>query len=637
MAKGFTRGQTQVIYRFLPGAVFEHDEYGVCRVTSVSFRETNVNTNALFDALTDALSQWQNDQFRADFPDPRDDRQRRHYVVGSPSEVRFEPYPRLLTCRNCSRVFQFRDLRQRRHLRPGYCPECGGALIQLRYIQAHNCGRLEELYFPQRGCPRHGVQQIRFYDPGRVRLARWVCGICSGEIQRLRMTPCSCAYSAVATTSDWERRMKVFAATDPALYMPHVTTFINFREEEERSLRTLPDAYALLLARTWGICTESVPGLLQARKQWYEHRVDNQQDEDPSEAIAEALANIDPDHPAVRRWREVQEQQAHPPGEEAITRVNLLLGNRAPGRDDPPPRQLVEHIALHDTLRLTDIATVAEWMRNRGDEPGAAQIEKAGDMAHNAMGIRRTVVANDFPISLCAVGYTRVSRNPSQSVFTPFASDERGRIPLYVIPAETEGIALQLDPVWAARWLVRNEFVQGPEPVDLETAWAWIFRHLPGLWQSRWQPDYASAPVVALRMLLHTMSHVFLRRIEWSGFSPASVGEHLMPGTLSSVLYANRYAESKIGGLTTLFEQRLGAWMWDALQSGRECVYDPLCSDEGGSCAGCLHREYNCPKFNSELSRATLYGGPTHQTGALDGTVFQHGYWEAVREATPVF
>ena len=50
MARAFTRGQTQVIYRFLPGAVFEHDDYGVCRVTSVNLRETNVNTNALFDA-----------------------------------------------------------------------------------------------------------------------------------------------------------------------------------------------------------------------------------------------------------------------------------------------------------------------------------------------------------------------------------------------------------------------------------------------------------------------------------------------------------------------------------------------------------------------------------------------------------
>ena len=637
MAKGFTRGQTQVIYRFLPGAVFEHDEYGVCRITSVNLRETNVNTNALFDALIDALAQWTNEQFRADFPDPRDDRQRRHYVVGSPSEVRFEPYPRLLTCRTCHRVFRFVDLLRHRSLSPGYCPECRGALIQLRYVQAHNCGRLEELYFPQKGCPRHGLQQIRFYDPGRVRLARWVCGICSGEIQRLRMTPCSCAYSAVATTSDWERRMKVFAATDPALYMPHVTTFINFREEEERSLRTLPDAYALLLARAWGICREPVPSLLQARKQWYDRQVDSHQSEDPAKAIAEALEEIDPDHPAVKKWKEAQEQQVHPPGEESIARINQLLGNRAPSGDDVPPRHLVEHIALHDTLRLTDVSTVAKWMRNRGDEPSATQIEKSIVMAHDALGIGRVVVANDFPISLCAVGYTRVSRNPTQSVFTPFAADERGRIPLYVIPTETEGIALQLDPVWVARWLVQNEFLRGPIPTDPEMAWAWIYRHLPGLWQSRWSPDYGSAAVVALRMLLHTMSHVFLRRIEWSGFNPASVGEYLIPGTLSSVLYANRYAESKIGGLTTLFEQRLGAWLWDALQSGRECVYDPLCNDEGGSCVGCLHREYNCPGFNNELSRATLYGGPTPQAGALNGTACRHGYWEAARMSAPVF
>jgi hypothetical protein len=50
---------------------------------------------------------------------------------------------------------------------------------------------------------------------------------------------------------------------------------------------------------------------------------------------------------------------------------------------------------------------------------------------------------------------------------------------------------------------------------------------------------------------------------------------------LSCVLYANRYAETKIGGLTALFEQRLGLWLESSVQSTRECVYDPFCTDEG--------------------------------------------------------
>jgi hypothetical protein len=132
------------------------------------------------------------------------------------------------------------------------------------------------------------------------------------------------------------------------------------------------------------------------------------------------------------------------------------------------------------------------------------------------------------------------------------------------------------------------------------------------------------------------MSHVFLRRIEWSGFAPSSVGEYLIPGTLSFILYANRYAETKIGGLTTLFEQRLNTWLWDAVQSGHECVYDPICSDDGGSCAGCTHREHNCVSFNRELSRATVFGGPTPQLSALEGMSIREAYWQHAWKAAPL-
>jgi hypothetical protein len=140
---------------------------------------------------------------------------------------------------------------------------------------------------------------------------------------------------------------------------------------------------------------------------------------------------------------------------------------------------------------------------------------------------------------------------------------------------------------------------------------------------------------VAVRTLLHTMSHVFLRRIEWSGFSPSSVGEYLIPGSLSFLLYANRYAETKIGGLTTLFEQRLNTWLWDAVQAGYECVYDPICADDGGSCAGCTYREHNCIMFNRELSRSALYGGPTPQQSELSGRLLTQGFWRDAWNAAP--
>ena len=101
-----------------------------------------------------------------------------------------------------------------------------------------------------------------------------------------------------------------------------------------------------------------------------------------------------------------------------------------------------------------------------------------------------------------------------------------------------------------------------------------------------------------------------------------------MPETLSFILYASRYAESKIGGLTTLFEQRLPFWLTESAQAGRNCVYDPLCTEDGGSCAGCLHREHNCSLFNRQLSRAVLFGGPLPSADGEPALQVAKGFWK---------
>jgi hypothetical protein len=624
----FTRGQTQVLYRFLPGAIFEHEQYGFCRVTAVDMRESNVNAMALFDGLTDLLQKWQDLEMRPGFPDPRDERNRRSYTVGVPHSVQFEPYPTLLECRGCGRVYRLSDLKRARGASPGRCLQCNQPLNQLRYVQAHNCGRLEELYYPL--CPKHGSSYITFLDTGRVRSARWRCGACGGaELGRLRMTPCNCAYSRRAAEdrrSASERYLNMLVTTDRALYMPHIFPFINFEPKKQEFVATEDqELVPIVLARTWGILDTPVDRVLKERLKYSAGGTEGATKDNTSAEMAAALERIDPNHPLVKRWRELNSEGRTPPGEAAAAKVRSLLGELPPGSF--VPRQLLEHTAILDTLKNTTVDTAAGWNRERGDTSGAEALTKAARDADRRLGIARFLLVEEFPIALCGAGYTRMSRDPARSVLVPFSTATGdGRIPLYVVTAETEGIYFQLDPLRVATWLTENGFVAGAPPKTLEQAWAWIWRLIPGLRQNRWDHNFAEAPAVAARTLLHTISHALLRHVEWSGFSSDSIGEYLVPSALACVLYANRYAETKIGGLATLFEQQLGIWLEDAVQSARQCTYDPFCSDEGGSCVGCLHREYNCPSFNSELSRAVLYGGPLPQTDHAIATV-RRGFW----------
>ncbi|WP_411878569.1 hypothetical protein [Polaromonas sp. YR568] len=382
-----------------------------------------------------------------------------------------------------------------------------------------------------------------------------------------------------------------------------------------------------MLARTWGLLNETVGNTLRERD-----NIGKGAENTFMAEMVEALRATDPNNALVRKY---DADKSRPSGQEALDKVASLLARSAVSLSAAPRRWLIEHTTLLDKTNISTTTDVAEMLRRRGDDAGAVDIEEAMRKARDLMGISDVRVVNDFPLALCAFGYTRTSRDPSRTVVTPFPIDERGKIPIFALSSETEALWFQLDPVRVVRWLIENGLSSGAVPATSEAASAWLYGQVPGLRDAPHEPGYNGQAAVAVRTLLHTMSHVFLRRIEWSGFSPSSVGEYLIPGSLSFILYANRYAETKIGGLTTLFEQRLNTWLWDAVQAGHECVYDPICGDDGGSCAGCTHREHNCIHFNRELSRATVYGGPTPEQGVLDGLPIRYGYWNAAWQAAP--
>ncbi len=627
--KAFTRGQTQILYRYLPGAIFDHDDYGLCRVDEITTTDPGkINRRALFDALYETLHQWDLKGFCPGFPDPRQEGQRRRFKIGQPDIVHFSPFPRVLQCRKCRHVAKYDDLRKRTSTVPGRCPRpnCGGRLSQLRYVEIHNCGRIEEMHVPERGCPVHGKIHLRFFDPGRAQKARWVCGECGREIQKARMTPCNCDYSGVVkklNRPQYEQFLRLYPTGEPGVYMPQVLAFINFSEEDERRLIDLEDGHVLMLARLWGLLTTNVISTAHERQKWMPSGATL----DPAlAAIVESLRQFDPDNPALQQYEAVR---SNPPGQEAIDAVLERLADTEI-LTLPPSRRLIEHIALQDSTNHTDVAGVVNRLRARGAEVQAAEFDHACTTALQELGLRSVKAINDFPIAMAAVGYTRVTGSPNSSILSPFSPDADGKTPLFVLPAETEGLWVQLDPIRVTRWLLENDLLSGPMPSTPFDAWAHLYQHILGRsFQYELIPHSAAQ---ALVFLIHTLSHVLLQRIEWSGFSPSSVGEYLFPETLSFVLYANRFAETKIGGLTTLFEQRLPLWLRDAAQTGCDCMYDPLCGEEGGSCAGCLHREHNCSLFNHQLSRAVLYGGYLPIDEGLEQDRIRHGYWRMAQE-----
>lgn len=610
----FTRSQTQIMYGYLPGALFEHDRYSICMVTDIVCDPADdINASALFEAIYDVLRSWP-DSVPHRYPDPR--REQDQYSVGVPREIRFMPYPTVLECQRCGHIETLERLQRLSGLPPRCTrPGCDGSFRQLPYVQIHNCGRIEALYV--RSCSRHGRADLTFMDTGRVATSAWRCRTCgNAAIGRLRMTPCGCEWSQKATK--WHQRaMRVVRTNDSSVFYSQTQTFVNLKEDKLRLLRNDRFATGLLLARIWSLLSDSTITVAEQRKRIESEGPRNDR-VDP--LIQQMIDQLGPENPAVREYLAAQAQREHMPGQEEIDQVAEKLHQEIV--EAPPSRRLVEHVAVLDTLKSWTIDDVINMAKERGDAIGSLSLVEARNLAES-LGFTDIRCLFDFPMALCAVGYTRGANDPERATLRPFqVASTEGRTPVYVLAAETEGVMFQLDPVRVATWLHSNGVVSETSPSNTVDGWAWIRRNVPALSAERWQDTWNERAAKITRTLLHTISHLLLRHIEWSGFDPESVGEYLLPETLSVILYTNRYTGFTIGGLVTLFEQRLLNWLETAHTEGATCLYDPFCTDEGGSCVGCLHRRYNCQLFNEDLSRIVLYGGIT-----ADGWEIQRGYW----------
>lgn len=612
--KVFTRSQTQVLYNYLPGALFEHDRFGVCRVTDVICEPVNsVNRAALLTAVYEVLQSWRSPDgfFPPGYPDPRTEPDA--FTAGVPREIRFEPFPTVLACQRCGHIATLEALS--RQSGPACCPRpgCGGSFRPVPLVQIHNCGRIEPINL--RECKKHGRADLTLHLSGRIATSTWRCRACGeATIGSMRMIPCDCTWSLQATRP-YERFLRNVRTNDAGVYHVQTRSFVNLEESILKRLRQDEAAGGLLLARAWGILTEPVLPVVERRAAIQAQQA---QDSGIDPVLQQLFAEVGEKHPLVKAYRA---QKKVLPGQQAIEEVTGYLDRYA--AQASPSRRLVEHVAIQDTVTGWGLADIERQAADRGDETTRLAIQEAGHFARR-LGLAQIRALFNFPMALGAIGYTRGSGYPGRATLRPFTvPDAEGRAPVYVLAAETEAILFQLDPVRVVAWLIRNRLVAAPPPAaSAIAAWAWLRRHVPGLNAERWQSEWDEPAGQRVRTLLHTLSHLLMRHIEWSGFSPESIGEYLLPETLTLVLYTNRYTGFTVGGLITLFEQRLLDWLSTVYTEGATCLYDPFCLDEGGSCAGCLHRRFNCETFNRDLSRAALYGGV-----GPDGVPIETGYW----------
>lgn len=622
----FQRSRTQILYRYVPGAIFEHDTYGICRVTDVAITAPDsINVDGVKRALSDYLTFWRGYGNEA-FPDPYNEWH--EYKVGIPDRVSFEPFPTIVECSKCGHISDLSDLAQLPWETKIACTHCKeGKYRQLAYASIHNCGKLSPV--PTPSCPTHGKQHMIFIDTGRFVTARWQCKICTWNTGMPRYR-CQCAYSRKVVESggdEFRLNMQYVRTNDTSVLYSHVLPIVNLSDEAQSKLRQDPRPTYLLLARQWGLIDKKIFEVVNERSAASVKSEKN----DKASQLVEELLKADPANEKLRELAQIHKSADQFPEDEKLDRVARDI----PGQATVQPSQaLLEHVAILDSLEVIDPNEARTSIGSRADRVGLHDFNQGIDFARESLGFENIWCITDFPIALIGIGYTRGSKTPGDAMLSPFRPNrsDAGKVPIYAVTSNTEAIMFQLNPHRLARWLISNEMIDKQIPSIGYESWVWCRKNLDQLTNFRGivnAPDNLRLPEKATLCVLHTISHLLMKHIEWSGFDPESVGEYILPETLSVIIHSNNYSSFTIGGMVTLFEQRLNGWLQDSYHGAFNCVYNPICEDEGASCSGCLHRQYNCEGFNQYLSRSVLQGGYVSDLSRE----IPYGYWMMAHES----
>lgn len=207
-------------------------------------------------------------------------------------------------------------------------------------------------------------------------------------------------------------------------------------------------------------------------------------------------------------------------------------------------------------------------------------------------------------------GYIKGINKFYEDSFIPHFEPHRtyeGALKVYSYPYETEGIMFDLNKLKLANWLLVNFKPDEKLFTSEDDARDYLFNL-----------EESTEEFFALKDLIHSFSHILIKRSSlYTGLNEDSCGELLFPKVGAFMIYST--SNINIGGFLFVFENSMFDWFDDIEWDVKECIFDPLCMDDGGACFSCLHLpEFVCSHFNKNLDRDVFLGKTDR---------FIKGYW----------
>ncbi|SEJ16637.1 hypothetical protein SAMN04244579_03355 [Azotobacter beijerinckii] len=670
---------------FLPGAFVRLRNHSYARVVGVNSQSgtamEQIDKEQLQEAVLSFVRNWESAGGTAD-PAYRRTTGGQALEVQVPSEIVVSPAPLMLICRSC-KVLDFYDTRlsdaqtlEKVHGRlrpmgvrqgvPCKRPGCRGTMIQLPYAAVHRCGHASALHL------HHSARRpknVGYQDRGAFFYSYFF------DVDTGHMVANSLQGDCPHCSKLYEDRKGVnhrgAALTNGDTFYVQNTQYIALSASRgklvNRIVQRLPQAGGALLSDALDIAEglasaliglitpaeleERLIRLLEGGTGDEAERAKKQKLLEKKQADLNKLLDHFKDMPSMledmasvldsQRESIAQLETELASGAGQFKAVREILVDEAPLAALAANRRALEAVFLANDVNGL---TVEDALAQASDAIGQEALRQSWAQVQNRYGIESIAHIQDLKVVLAALGFSREKNIPEDDAeMTPVhlnAFDDRsneslrGRAPIYAMTATTEALWIRLDPRKVLAWCIEGAGWQVDDLSILENrarSQAYLLEACPALSVSLAQAGrirrehglQASTPFE----LLHSISHALMMTARrHTGYDAKSIQEYLLPMDMSVILYVTSVQNYTAGGLLTLFRHYLLPWLDDASMFAFNCAFDPVCSDNGSTCSGCLQIEIGCETLNHGLSRAYLHGGAADREGTL---MITRGYWDA--------
>jgi len=614
MKDDFVRGRSQIMFKFLPGAIFYKDGR-YFKVTNIVPEKITYDISRIREEVQRFVSQWTKNKELGVPLFPKDPQ---NYYFSEIQSVEYELFPLVFFCEKCKNVHEYWDLetlvRDNKSLKCVFCKgEKSSNLKQYPYVMVHENGDLKSLRVARNKDAKSFKDKysgIRMNDTRSFVTATWY-----NKITKTSLGLLGSNYTDRSITQDMRKFMSGKHATDGDVFKPAIINLVNLNNEDLFLRKQNIDFPYIQLG--------ALVNLKQIIKENYEMNFTQQESTNSFHKMLEAAQN--------ETEREILLKLLTSSGQSHLAEENTVskeISNIASKFDLTMDMEAInEDFLLHEyiySLYENDRSTIDEKINEAIESNNLLQkqVLESSKSALHIMGLSEATLLEKFPVITISPGYTRKNFNREEVLLNPYRLNVRNSVQT-VVPTmlnENEAIIFKVDPKKILEWLALNQLInlEYNSLSDIESEF-YLYNTLK---TSKYKNSELAETVIdfdskesknvcaIVFQLIHTISHMMLNSGKSViGLDIDSVSEYIFTSSNAFAIYVSKLQGGGMGNLIAAFENDLEKWLYSAYEQSQLCLYDPVCKDHKAACHACSYLKFSCQQFNRGLSRVLLIGG----------------------------